>query len=233
MAAADAVRPNPSCAAERKMSHCPPSAQVWRSITVVSMKVSAAFWLDSEQVSSSARVTMVIWTRYVNQHHRTEPSEFNLKNLPYPQTLPHVPHTPSRPSSLPEWSRPPVFFIPIGLMVYFSLCFQNVLFCSRDAEVRKPLHWGTRAASSNRAAACWHINRDRLWPLVIGSHVLTLYTDNQVHHVVITQFEFTSVSVCLCCPGITYVVGTWLWLIMGTCLRYGENNKSPKCEDIF
>lgn len=61
--------------------------------------------------------------------------------------------------TLPVWSLPPVFFIPIGLMVYFSLCFHLTLFCSREAVVRKPLHWitallGTWAPSLLHAAAC-------------------------------------------------------------------------------
>lgn len=59
---------------------------------------------------------------------------------------------------LPEWSLPPVFFIPMGLMVYFSLCFQYVLFCCRGAVVRKPLHCttvlGTWVPSNVCAIAC-------------------------------------------------------------------------------
>lgn len=63
--------------------------------------------------------------------------------------------------TLPVWSLPPVFFIPIGLMVYFSLCFHLTLFCSREGVVRKPLHWitallGTWAPSLLHAAACQH-----------------------------------------------------------------------------
>lgn len=68
--------------------------------------------------------------------------------------------------TLPVWSLPPVFFIPIGLMVYFSLCFHLTLFCSREAVVRKPLHWitallGTWAPSLLHAAACQHQKEPR------------------------------------------------------------------------
>lgn len=65
-----------------------------------------------------------------------------------------------RSRGLPVWSLPPVFFIPIGLIVYFSLCFQCVLFWAREAVVRKPLPCtnilGTRDPTLDCVSICGH-----------------------------------------------------------------------------
>lgn len=120
MATADAVCPNPSCVAERKMS---------RSFGLFKSEYWTQFLMD-ELGGRAIRLFR-------------------------------------RPHSLPEWSLPPVFFIPIGLMVYLSVCFHNVLFCPREAVVRKPLHWptvlGARVPSFVCATAYQHTKQHRLY----------------------------------------------------------------------
>lgn len=50
--------------------------------------------------------------------------------------------------------------MPMGLMVYFSICFQKVLFCSRGAVVRKPLHCKTVVGSRVPGLVCATACRD-------------------------------------------------------------------------